>query len=70
MIALADLEKARQEALDELVDEALEFGLDLSLANRIAPIILRYMNDPRGLEQALIEFEPLVAEKLRLIVKH
>ena len=55
--------------LDTLIDEALEFGLDLETAQKIAPAMLYYVNHPDGM-QALIEREPEVAARLPSIRKH
>lgn len=55
--------------LDTLIDEALEFGLDLKTAQKLAPAMLYYVNHPNGM-QALIEREPEVAALLPSIRKH
>lgn len=56
------MEKTRS----DLIDEMLEFGLSLELAECIAPALLPLFNDERGFRLALLEDHPLVAERCRL----
>ncbi len=55
--------------LDTLIDEALEFGLDIETAQKLAPAMLYYVNHPNGME-ALIEREPEIAARLPPVRKH
>lgn len=52
---------------DELVEEMLDFGMDLETAEHMAPAMLPLFNDPRGLGTALIENSPRLAEQLGIV---
>lgn len=51
---------------DDLIDEMLEFGLSLELAEHIAPALLPLLNDRRGFRRTLLEEAPLIAERCGL----
>lgn len=70
MISIEDLKKARQEAIDEMIEEMTEFGLAFETAEKMAPILLRYVVDPRGLIKALIDDEPRIALQLGICKRH
>lgn len=52
---------------DETIEEMLEFGMQIELAQLIAPALSRIENDPRGFRRALLEDEPRLAEILGVI---
>lgn len=54
----------------ELIEEMLEFGVDLKGAELVAPLLLPLYNDPRGLVEALKEREPWLALKLGIVQRH
>mgnify|MGYP003394338829 CR=1 FL=1 len=56
--------------LHELVDQCIEFGMDIDTAESIAPALLPAFNDPRGLARTIEEDSPWLAAKLGLISKH
>ena len=56
--------------IDELIGEMLDFGLDLDLAERIAPALLPLFNDHRGFRKALLAEEPRVAERIGVTRRH
>jgi hypothetical protein len=56
--------------LDELIEEMLEFGIRLDVAERVAPAFLWLENDPRGFRLALQEDAPLIAERIGVARRH
>jgi len=56
--------------LGELIEEMLEFGLDVHTAEKLAPALLPLINDPRGLKGALLIKEPWICEKIGLCPRH
>lgn len=55
---------------DALIEEMLEFGMPLDLAEHTAPLLLPLVNDPRGFRQALLEDEPWIAEQIGAAWRH
>lgn len=53
--------------VNDVIDEMLAFGIRFEIAEIVAPAIMRLENDPRGFRQALIEEEPLIAERIGAI---
>lgn len=57
----------RPETVEQLIDEMVEFGVSLSAAELVAPALARFVNDPRGLAEALKDGAPAIAERLGLL---
>lgn len=57
---------ARTEIVEasQIFEEAVEFGLSVEAAERIAPWIAAMENDPRGPRQAVLEDYPRLAEAM------
>ena len=56
--------------VEELIESALEYGLDIEESERLAAALLPLINDPRGLRVALQEREPAVAERIGKLRRH
>ncbi len=54
----------------QLIDEMIEFGIQLDVALRVAPAMLPLFNDPRGLAVSFSEAAPLLANKIGVVQIH
>lgn len=57
-------------SVEDLIDEMLEFGISMEVADRMAPVLLPFLNNEPGVEQALIEQYPALAEQMGCYLRH
>lgn len=57
-------------SVQALIDEMVEFGIPLDIASRMAPSMLPFFNDPRGIAASLAEAAPLLAHRLGVMQIH
>ncbi len=55
---------------EEVLDDMLDFGISLPVAQIVAPLMVRLFNDPSGFRAAVEDEAPGIAARVGLVTLH